>query len=82
MRARAISRPPRRFEAFGGFGVARLELQHGAEMFEGVVLGRLDVAALVHGEARLLEHFVERGGRRGRSRRSLAAQQARAAARR
>ena len=50
-------------EAFGGFGVARIEHQHLAEIFERVVLGGLDVAALVHREARLLEHFVERGGR-------------------
>ena len=48
-------------ETFGGLGVLRIEHQHLAEMFQGVVLGRFDVAALVHGEARLLEHFVERG---------------------
>ena len=44
------------------------EHQHLAEMFERVVLGGLDVAALVHGEARLLEHFVERRDGSGRRR--------------
>ena len=53
-------------QAFGGFGVTRIEHQHLAEMFQGVVLGGFDVAALVHRETRLLEHFIERGGRRGR----------------
>ena len=40
--------------------------QHLAEMFESVVLGGLDVAALVHRETRFFEHFVERGGRASR----------------
>jgi hypothetical protein len=47
-------------QAFGGFRVLVIEHQHLAEIFERIVLGGFDVAALVHGEARFLEHFVER----------------------